>query len=117
MAHSNIIRQWNGRTIRQREDGYLSATDMCQACGKLFGNWNRLDSTKKYLEALQLRHYGDSHNGNLIEIQQGGSPENQGTWVYRKVAIRLAQWLSPDFAVQVDDWIEEPGVNLPETTT
>lgn len=29
-----IIREWNGKVIRQREDGYLSATDMCQACGK-----------------------------------------------------------------------------------
>jgi KilA-N domain len=107
MANNNIIRQWNGRTIRQREDGYLSATDMCQACGKRWNNWNQLDSTKVYLEALRLHRYCDSSNGNLVDTQQGGIPENQGTWVHRKVALRLAQWLSPDFAVQVDDWVEE----------
>lgn len=102
-----IIRQWNGRTIRQRDDGYLSATDMCQACGKLWSGWYRLDSAKEYLKALENRRYADLHNGKLIDIIQGGIPEDQGTWVYRKVALRLAQWLSPEFAVQVDEWTEE----------
>lgn len=105
--NSNIIRSWNGRTIRQREDGYLSFTDMAQACGKRYADWSRLDSTKEYLEALRERRYADVHNESLVEITQGGIPENQGTWGYRKVALRFAQWLSPDFAIQVDDWIEE----------
>jgi hypothetical protein len=100
--NANIVRQWNGRVIRQRKDGYLSATDMCQAANKLWGNWYRLDSTKEYLNALESRRYSDLNNGKLIDIVQGGIPEEQGTWVYRKVALRLAQWLSPEFAVQVD---------------
>jgi KilA-N domain len=103
----NIIREYNGKTVRQREDGYLSATDMCLAFGKLFGGWNRLESTKEYLKALQNKHYANQHNGQLVEIKVGGTPETTGTWVHRKVALRLAQWLSPDFAVQVDEWIEE----------
>lgn len=105
--NNSIIRSWNGKTIRQREDGYLSLTDMAQACSKRVFNWERLDSTKEYLEALSLRHYSDLSNGNLIEIIQGGTPKNQGTWGYRKVALRFAQWLSPDFAIQVDEWVEE----------
>ena len=104
---SNIIRQWGDRAIRQREDGYLSATDMCQACGKLWGNWYRLDSTREYLKALESRRYSDMNNGKMVDIIQGGIPEAQGTWVYRKVALRLAQWLSAEFAVQVDEWTEE----------
>ncbi len=122
----NIIKDWNGFTIRQREDGYLSATDMCKACGKLFADWNKLDSTKEYLKALESRRYsdqnngnsrneeyryGNSSNGNLIDIIQVGTPENQGTWVHRKVALRLAQWLSPEFAVQIDEWVEESMFN------
>lgn len=54
---SNLIREWNGRTIRQRADGYLSATDMCQACGKLFGhfeNWLYTDFAKGVLAALKF---------------------------------------------------------------
>ncbi|NER99892.1 MAG: KilA-N domain-containing protein [Symploca sp. SIO1B1] len=104
---NNLIRQWNGRIIRQRQDGYFSATDMCQACDKFFANWNKLDSTKEYLKALEQRRYSDNNNGKFVDIIQGGIPEQQGTWVYRKVAIRLAQWLSAEFAVQVDEWIEE----------
>jgi KilA-N domain len=104
---SNLIREWNGRTIRQRADGYLSATDMCQACGKRWDNWSRLDSTGQYLKVLHDKHYSDVSECGLIDANPGGSPETTGTWVYRKVAIRLAQWLSPEFAVQVDEWIEE----------
>jgi hypothetical protein len=107
MATDNIIRSWNGKTIRQREDGYLSATDMCQACDKRWNNWERLDSTKEYLEALYNKHYSDVSNGQLIDSRVGGLPETTGTWIYRKVALRLAQWLSPEFAIQVDEWVEE----------
>jgi KilA-N domain len=101
---NSIIRSWNGRLIRQRKDGYLSATDMCQACNKRWNNWYRLDSTREYLEALQRRNYSDVSNSGLIDSTVGNVG---GTWIYRKVAIRLAQWLSPDFAVSVDEWIEE----------
>jgi hypothetical protein len=103
----NIIREWKGKTVRQREDGYLSATDMCQVFGKKFSNWNRLDSTKEYLEALHSRNCSDVSSLGLVESNEGNLGEKSGTWVYRKVALRLAQWLSPDFAVQVDDWVEE----------
>lgn len=104
---SNLIREWNGSTIRHRDNGYLSATDMCKACNKLFADWSRLDSSKEYLKALENRRYGDLHNGKYVVTIRGGIPEVQGTWVHRKVAIRLAQWLDPNFAIQVDDWIEE----------
>jgi KilA-N domain len=100
------IRGWNGKNIRQRDDGFMSATDMCAAEGKLFGDWSRQKSTKEYLKALIDKHYGDSHNGP-IESNVGGLPETTGTWVDRRVALRLAQWISPQFAVQVDEWVEE----------
>jgi KilA-N domain len=105
MTDSSIIRNWNGRTIRQREDGYLSATDMCQACGKLFADWRRLKATDEYLQAFEqimgipIIQAIESNVGNL-----GGL---SGTWVHQKIAIRLAQWLSPEFAVWVDMWVEE----------
>jgi hypothetical protein len=81
---------------------------MCQACDKLFGNWNKLDSTKEYLEALQNKNYSNQNNTyKYVESNTGNLGDNSGTWVHRKVALRLAQWLSPDFAIQVDDWVEE----------
>ncbi len=105
-----IIREWNGRTIRQRkEDEYWSATDMCQSCGKKFGHWNELKSTAEHLRVLESA-IGKTR-AELIEIKEGGVPSEQGTWVHRRVAIRLAQWLSPEFAVQIDEWVEELMIN------
>lgn len=107
---STIIRYWNNRTIRQRKDGYLSATDMCQACNKLFADWKRLKATTEYLQALQesMGYPIDQ----LIDINEStGTNENRGTWVHRRISIRLAQWLSPSFAVKVDEWTEELMLN------
>lgn len=101
-----ILREFNGKSIRHRADGFMSLTDMCEANGKLFADWNRLKATKEYLKALIDKRYGDSHTGP-IEINQGGTPTGQGTWGDRRVAMRLAQWLSPKFAIQVDEWVVE----------
>jgi hypothetical protein len=101
-----ILRDFHGKSIRHRADGFMSLTDMCDANGKLFGNWNKLQSTKEYLKALQDKHYSDQNNGP-IESKVGGTPEATGTWGDRRVAMRLAQWLSPEFAIQVDEWIVE----------
>lgn len=101
-----IVREFAGHKIRHRADGFLSATDMCQSHGKTFGHWHSLKSTKEYLDVLTKGHYRDHDNGP-IESNVGGSPENTGTWVDRRVAMRLAQWLSPQFAIQVDEWVVE----------
>ncbi len=110
-----IIRDFNGSTIRQRSDGYLNATDMCQASGKLFTGYKRLKSTKAFL--LELSDFLSKNpvmlisiteqNQQLIQTVQGGTPEEQGTWIHPYVSINLAQWCSPIFAVLVTDWVYE----------
>jgi len=40
--------------VGQRSDGYINVTNLCQAKGKLFGNWRQLDGSQEYLEALSL---------------------------------------------------------------
>ncbi|MDM8567731.1 KilA-N domain-containing protein [Candidatus Halobeggiatoa sp. HSG11] len=50
-----ITRDFHGATIRQRSDGYLNATDMCQASGKLFKDYRRLKSTQEYLDVFSLK--------------------------------------------------------------
>ena len=91
-------------TINQRAiDGYINATAMCKAAGKLFAHYFHLHGTKAYLDALS------SDIGipisELVQIIKGGVPELQGTWVHPYVAVHLAQWLSPKFAVQVSKWV------------
>ena len=71
-----------------------------------FSNWYQTKSTEEYLKVLVAKHYCDSSNGP-IEVNVGGTPEATGTWGDRRVAFRLAQWISAEFALQVDEWVEE----------
>lgn len=98
-----IVREANGIEIRQTtKDGYFDATAMCQAHGKRFNDWFRLDATKEYLEALSL-----ITGIPVIKLVVSLTGRYGGTWVQPLVANRLAQWCSPAFAVKVDQWIEE----------
>ncbi|MBE7384422.1 MAG: KilA-N domain-containing protein [Leptolyngbya sp. SIO1E4] len=111
------LREYNGIQIPQRPDGYINATKMCQAGEKLWGDFWRLKSTKEYLAAL------DSVMGIPITVAvtaiQGGDPRLQGTWIHPRLASRLAQWISPEFAVIVDGWVinimegKQPTANQP----
>lgn len=97
----SIVRSYNGKTIRIREDKYACLTDMATAAGKKLNDWYRLKSAESYLATLS------SITGipaiELLEIGEG----NQPTWGHPKVSIRFAQWCSDEFAVQVDFWIDE----------
>ena len=93
-------------SIPMREDGMINATMLCKAGKKLLANYNQNKQTKEYLDALS----SDMRIpiSQLIQICKGNSSKfQQGTWVHRKVAIHLAQWLSPSFAVQVSNWLDE----------
>lgn len=103
-----IVRTFLNQGIRQREDGFWSLTDMCRVNTKNLADWLRLKATEQYVEALKESRYGNSHNApEPIEIIQGGEPTGQGTWGDRQCAVRLAQWISPQFAIQVDAWVVE----------
>jgi hypothetical protein len=79
---------------------------MAQACGKRFPDWNRLVSTKSYLDVLSKSV--QIPVDQLIDVNEStGTNEDRGTWGHPKVAIRFAQWCSDDFAVQVDVWVDE----------
>lgn len=105
-AVSIISHTLNGKVIEQRFiDGYINATAMCQAVGKMFNDYSCLKTTQAFLEALE------SDTGipvsEQIQSVKGGGPTVQGTWVHPKVAIHLAQWLSPQFAVSVVNWVHD----------
>ena len=97
--------------IPMREDGMINATMLCKAHGKkLLANYNQNKQTKEYLQALSL-----NIGIPILELfvtTVGGN--HSGTWVHRKVAIHLAQWLSPSFAVQVSNWLDELTLRLEE---
>jgi hypothetical protein len=48
-----IDRRVDNFLIHQRKcDGYFDATAMCQAVGKLFADYRRLDTTEEFLKVL-----------------------------------------------------------------
>ncbi len=104
-----IIRDFHGTTIRQRADGYLCATDMCQATGKRFGDYKRLKSTKEYLSAFSSDV--GIHTSLIIQVIKGVTKnitaQDQGTWIHPNASIHLAIWCSPDFSVMVTKWTFE----------
>ncbi|MES2103102.1 MAG: KilA-N domain-containing protein [Pseudomonadota bacterium] len=96
----------DGKLIHQRAaDGYINATAMCNAAGKLIGHFLENKTTALFLAELQA-DIGIPIS-TLVQTTKGGNSAYQGTWVHPQVAIQLAQWLSPKFAVQVSSWVLE----------
>lgn len=98
--------QLNGIFIESREDGYINATSLCNAGGKKFNDWNRLESTKELIVALE------SDTGliasQLIDVKKGNSSKfSQGSWIHPDLAVQLAQWISASFALKVSRWVRE----------
>lgn len=102
-----IPHAYEGELISQRAtDGYVNATAMCRVAGKDWSEYRRRELTKKFFEALSL-DLGISQDQLAITVlgTPGGDARNQGTWVHPQVAVHLAQYLSPEFAVQVTKWV------------
>jgi KilA-N domain len=104
-----VTHDWNGSVIAQLAEatkiakydvptGYVNATQMCKACGKLFADYARLDSTEAYWQALST-DMGIPISGLVITIKGGNSKQTQGTWTHPEIAIDLAQWVSVEFRI------------------
>ena len=94
------------------DDNFINATQLCQAGGKQFNDWYRLNTTKQLINEFGTKAgipALDSQNNTiknllkLVDINKDGS--YIGTWIHPELAIQLAQWLSPKFAIQVSKWI------------
>ena len=95
-----------GEIVSQRKhDGYINATAMCKAAGKKFGDYLRIGPTRAFL--LELASATGIPATELIQTLSGGNPELQGSWVHPQVAINLATWASPKFAVLVSKWVSD----------
>ncbi|MDE6115386.1 MAG: KilA-N domain-containing protein [Muribaculum sp.] len=101
-----VDRQVDNNHIEQRLlDGYINATALCKACGKEMKHYLSNSSTRDFVNELSSEV--GIPTSALIQIVRGGDPRFQGTWVHPQVAIHLAQWASPKFAVAVSKWVFE----------
>ena len=100
------VRTWNDAPITRRDgDGYADATAMCQANGKRWPDYIRLDTASAYLQALAAS-LGIPADQLVISTTTGPN-HLRGTWVHPRLAVDLARWLSPEFAVWMDGWFLE----------
>ena len=103
VVYSNIT--LNNVVITSRPlDHYVNATQLCQAGGKKFNDWFRLDTTKDLIN--ELSSDAGIPVSLLVETIRGRSSKfTQGSWIHPDLSIQLAQWISPKFAIQVSKWI------------
>jgi hypothetical protein len=99
-------RIWQGTAIQRRQsDGYVNATAMAKANGKHLPHYMANERTQEYIGALAA--VVGIPTTAVTRTIQGGTPSLQGTWIHPRLAIDLARWISPAFAVWMDGWFLE----------
>jgi hypothetical protein len=77
--------------------GFVNATEMCKANRKKLQHYWENKKTEEFLTEYNSVH---RNSGQLVVIPiQGGNSQYQGTWVHLDIALHLAIWISPNFAV------------------
>lgn len=60
--------------IPMRDDGYISATKLCQSVGKRLDMWRKSPDTKKFTELV--KQYTNLTDEQLILVKRGGNDKN-----------------------------------------
>ena len=87
-------------SVRQRSDGFVSATDMCKEYGRTFTPYGKLVGTKTQVSTLT-----EEIGCNPVQIERGGTTPLRGTWVHPLLAVSLARWLDSAAATVVIGWV------------
>ena len=95
--NSITVFEYHGQRISKREDGFINLTQMCQANGKRLDVFMKAIKNKEYIDTLS-----NYHQMTVVYSEKG---VNGGTWGHPSLAINLARWISPAFAVWCDTHI------------
>ena len=99
----SIVEQ-SGVTVQFNDQGFVNATRLCAAGNKLWANYKQNAGTSAYL--VELSASIDIPIEDLIIQNAHGDINSRHTWVHQRIAIHLAYWISPKFAVWVTDIVE-----------
>jgi hypothetical protein len=99
-------------SIPVSKDGYVNVTKLCKAGGKEYKHWKENKESEAVINGIE-RSIGIPIDLIIRDIRTGKN-ESRGTFVHRRLALIIAQWISPDFAVQVAAWTEELTLQLEE---
>lgn len=101
--------------VRQRKkDGYINATKLTRAYNHKTGSkktprqWFETDRSNIYIERISDR--------TGLKVSELVERRNQEFWIHPKLAICFARWLSVDFEIMVDEWVETWMLNGKEPT-
>ncbi len=83
-----------------RKDGSINATELCKAAGKVLTDYQKNKYTKEYLQILS------STCDIPIEKLMETNKNNSNIYIHRKMAYNLAQWISPYFAIQISNVLD-----------
>ena len=103
-------RSYDGTPISRRvDDGYYNLTAMCQAGGKQWRDYVRLNRCAEQLSAIsrsvQIR------TDLLTTSVTTGPNEQRGTWGHKLLAYDLACWISADVSVWMHKEFDEKVIN------
>ena len=107
---NNQVYNYNGNNITFQlgnGDVMVNLTDVAKAFPEknLSQIINSLEIQEYIRRLTELKNY---ISADLLIVRKGGNNlSKQGTWAHQKVALRVVQKLSPDFAIWVDEKIEE----------
>ena len=92
-------------------NGYINATKLCADGGKRFDNWSRLDRSKELITYFTSDLTPpDVRNYNIMYLvtKAGNNINNliSGTYVYKKIILDIALWISKEYYNKIYDIIE-----------
>lgn len=103
------IFSYNGNSVRMRKmNGYILVclTDFAKPFPDK--NLSHIVNSRELTDYVaRMSEIQNCISTDLLRVTKGGDVTQQGTWAHHRVAIRVAQKLSTDFAIWVDDKIEE----------
>ena len=103
------IFSYNGNSVRMRKmNGYILVclTDFAKPFPDK--NLSHIVNSRELTDYVaRMSEIQNCISTDLLRVTKGGDATQQGTWAHHRVAIRVAQKLSTDFAIWVDDKIEE----------
>lgn len=80
----------------KRDDDYINATKLCEEFGARWSDFRENKKHKQYIQALELK-LGSAKKA-VLKTRVGRKYQ---MYVHPLLAIHLAQWLNPDFAIAV----------------
>lgn len=106
IANLQLVEIDQNKFAIQLTDGNINVnlSKMALPFGKKPHDWLKTKPAKEYLESLSKLN--KINLPDLVKVIHGGSADEHGTWAndYR-IAMRFAQWLSPTFAIKVDEML------------